>query len=497
MHISEFFRRNASPLIFGFLLLFCACFAHSQSVNVRVDGVVASRSGAPAAGAFVAVCTQPAVTSTTPCTPAAPLCSSLSDTLCTQTNPVQADGLGNYHFYVRGTSLPVTIQYYGPTVTTYFIPDQNFGAGGTTSNGQFVTLSATNGIQALPPSLPYLVLSPEPSGTCPYPIPLLGSGQGVLCNLGNNTFQLNFGFGNQMLVTCRNPVGAFTNGMVCSYNATDGTFEYAQPALNLPLAQIGDTIRFNVNGDNAWDAVNATTNASWVIPDASSASDAFNCFGAFASQCVLDTKSSFSNVQPNGSASYGRTLTSAASASTSTVVGMHSAENGNNSLAGILSFYRLSHKLQINNITNSRWWVGVSVWNSTSALGVNNAQIDGTTAYANDLPNKTTLGFRLSGGTDAHWQCVSIVAGTPLSTVVDTGVVPDITAPHQYELATNSNGTAVYCIIDHNLVATITTNLPVPGGTADTLASPFFTGDNKNTATSISATWYSTYVSYK
>lgn len=267
----------------------------------------------------------------------------------------------------------------------------------------------------------------------------------------------------------------------------------------LPSAQLGDIIRYNVNGDGAWDAVNATTLASWIVPDASGGSDFFNCFGLFVSQCVNDTKSSFSNVQPSVSAMYGRTLTSAASASTSTVVGMHSAQNGNNALAGIVSWYRFGHKIQIGNTTNARWWIGFGVYSGISGTGANTVQIDGTTAYAANVPNKTTIGFRYSNGTDTHWQCASIIAGSslPSSTFVDTGVTPDTANPHIFEVASNAAGTSLFCLIDHVLVGTITTNIPAPDGTSNTLASPFFTGDNENTATAISATWYYTAVSYK
>lgn len=98
--------------------------------NVRYDQVVSTRSGAPAAGAKIAVCTQPATTSTTPCTPLAPLCSSLTDLVCNQPNPVTADGLGNYHFYLPAAKMPVSVQFYGPNVLTGFIPDQTFGGSG-------------------------------------------------------------------------------------------------------------------------------------------------------------------------------------------------------------------------------------------------------------------------------------------------------------------------------------------------------------------------------
>jgi hypothetical protein len=70
----------------------------------------------PIPNAFVAVCTQPANTSVQPCTPAAPLCSSLSDASCTSSNRLQSDALGNYHFYVKGSVGVFTIQVYGPQV---------------------------------------------------------------------------------------------------------------------------------------------------------------------------------------------------------------------------------------------------------------------------------------------------------------------------------------------------------------------------------------------
>src|ERR1035438_3165980 len=112
-----------------YLLAFLAISALSFAQNVRVDGTVQARSGAPAPGAFVAICSQPAVTTTAPCTPLVPLCSSLTDLICTQPNPVQADGLGNYSFYVvPGT---YTRQFFGSGLSARVQPDQNFGAGGS------------------------------------------------------------------------------------------------------------------------------------------------------------------------------------------------------------------------------------------------------------------------------------------------------------------------------------------------------------------------------
>ena len=109
------------------LALFAALPASAQ--NVRVDGIALNRGGLPAPGANVAVCSpQPANTTTTPCTPAANLCSSLTDTLCGQSNVVQADGLGNYRFYIANGTV-YTLQLYGSGVTTRVQPDQQAGGG--------------------------------------------------------------------------------------------------------------------------------------------------------------------------------------------------------------------------------------------------------------------------------------------------------------------------------------------------------------------------------
>lgn len=105
----------------------------------RLDGMVFSRSGLPAPGATIAVCTQPAITSTTPCSvlatlytdaslttpctsgvsPANPLPPNVPSSPCT--NPMISDGLGNYHFYAQNGRY--TLQFYGPGLTTIVQPD--------------------------------------------------------------------------------------------------------------------------------------------------------------------------------------------------------------------------------------------------------------------------------------------------------------------------------------------------------------------------------------
>lgn len=92
------FRR---PLALFLLCLGLCALGHAQ--NSRYDGIVWSRNGFPSPAASVDVCTQPAsISSTAPyCTPLANLCSSATDAVCTSPNPVIADSMGNFHFYVK------------------------------------------------------------------------------------------------------------------------------------------------------------------------------------------------------------------------------------------------------------------------------------------------------------------------------------------------------------------------------------------------------------
>lgn len=111
------------------ILLLILLSAHGFGQNFRSDGVVQARTGVPAPGALVAVCTQPCtvpsnVSISTPPSPLASLCSSASDVGCTSPNPVTADGLGNYHFYVKPGKYSVV--FYGSGLTASTQTDQIF-----------------------------------------------------------------------------------------------------------------------------------------------------------------------------------------------------------------------------------------------------------------------------------------------------------------------------------------------------------------------------------
>ena len=203
------------------------------------------------------------------------------------------------------------------------------------------------------------------------------------------------------------------------------------------------------------------------------------------------------DLAPTATSQYGKVISASATASVNTVIGFHFGENGNTSLLGMLAFYRWSCKFAAGVTTNVRYWMGLGAV-ANSGPGNNPAAINGTTAYASDAPNKTTLGFRFSAGTDTHWQAVACLAsgGGGTQTVVDTGVAPD-TNPHIFGMTTNAAGTSVIFLIDGVVVATISTNLPNPAVTNNSWGDLFFTGDNKNTNNAISATFYWQQISLK
>jgi hypothetical protein len=175
-------------------------------------------------------------------------------------------------------------------------------------------------------------------------------------------------------------------------------------------------------------------------------------------------------------------------ASTSTVVGLDCGQNGNNSLFPIVGWNHYTTQFSIGSLTNARYWLGLATWNVGSGLGTNSVNILNTTKFATDTPASNTIGFRFSSGTDTTWKAVTVTAGGS-STIVDTLVTAD-TNFHVFEMTNNLTGTAIQFLIDGVVVATITTNIPPGVQTSDGLADIFWTGDNKNTVTSPSATSY-------
>lgn len=287
------------------------------------------------------------------------------------------------------------------------------------------------------------------------------------------------------------------NDQALVYNTTISKWRN-QTLESLPAnPQIGDIPRFNVNGDGNWDAVNSIQ--AFIALYAQNQSSNLAAIGQLSN--VVGTSSSVTGSQStiNATATLGAGdhVSAAASASTSTVIGTAYGSNGSVSLTGITAFYRWSCRFSLGSTVNARYWIGLACLNS-GGTGNNGAAIVGTTAYAQDTPNKTTIGFRYSDGTDSTWQAVVISASSSagLQTTVDTGVAPD-THIHLFEMATNITGTEILFLIDGVVVATISTNIPNPSAGGNSLGSLFFTGDNKNTNTAISLVFYSMQMSLK
>jgi hypothetical protein len=93
----------------------------------RYNGTAFSNAGRPLGGVYVAVCSFTATNTAQPCTPAASI---FYDVAGTQpiTQPLQADGGGNYGFWVASGNYQ--LQIYGNGVTTQFGPISVGGTGG-------------------------------------------------------------------------------------------------------------------------------------------------------------------------------------------------------------------------------------------------------------------------------------------------------------------------------------------------------------------------------
>jgi len=279
-------------------------------------------------------------------------------------------------------------------------------------------------------------------------------------------------------------------------NVSTCTFVAATGSNGLPAnPQIGDTIRFNIDGSGLWVATNTASPSIGVYPVWGGQPQSFGIFGNISVTCSGNNSS---DVNPTLTLGSGRLCgQTGAVGSTSTVIGLSFGANGNNSRIGMQAFYRWSARISFNLLTNARYWMGLSSFNS-SGTGNNTATIVGSTAYATNTPNKSTEGFRCSAGTDTNWQAVAIIAtgGGGTQTTVNTSVACD-TNIHLFEMTPNAAGTSILYWIDGTNVATISTNLPPPANGANSWGDIFFTGDNENTTTAISATLYSMQISLK
>src|SRR3984885_6970472 len=116
--LENFFARIARRTS-AYLLLACALIvaapspAHAQ--GSRKDDIAFGATGRPIAGATITVCA-----SGPPCSPLAPLYTDATLSV-PSANPVQADGLGNYHFYAAPGRYVVQIS--GTGINTYTMSD--------------------------------------------------------------------------------------------------------------------------------------------------------------------------------------------------------------------------------------------------------------------------------------------------------------------------------------------------------------------------------------
>jgi hypothetical protein len=284
-----------------------------------------------------------------------------------------------------------------------------------------------------------------------------------------------------------------TNGQYVTLNqAASGIWEArvtASGGNGLPSAQIGDTIRYNVNGDSVWDAVNFTAKSTLINWDIGGGS----MFISGAHQQGIVAAGTASNVYPTLIDGGGVTYTSSASASTNTIIGLEQGTGGNYGTYGLASFYRWTMRFAAVSTANVRYWMGLGVFFNGGTGGNtvgNGAPAISSAAYATNTPNKSTVGFRYSAGTDTAWQACAVTAGSSVGTqtCTSTGVALD-TNPHFFEMTTT--GTVVTYFIDHTLVATVSTNVPPIALTCcETQAVTFWTGDNQNTANAVAATHY-------
>src|ERR1700687_3920906 len=128
------------------IAVFAACAGTARAQGSRKDDIVFNAQGRPMAGATVRVCTS--VATGQPCTP---LASVYSDPALTQalTNPLSADGLGNYNFYAAPGRYMIELS--GPGITTKQIPNVILPSDPSTPT--FTSVTTTSGISAFSLSL--------------------------------------------------------------------------------------------------------------------------------------------------------------------------------------------------------------------------------------------------------------------------------------------------------------------------------------------------------
>lgn len=141
---------------------------------------------------------------------------------------------------------------------------------------------------------------------------------------------------------------------------------------------------------------------------------------------------------------------------------------------------RVGWRVKINqNSSNVRYWI-VETENISVAM------------YSN-TPAESVFGFRYSSTSagDTYWMCYAGVgSGGGQFSAISSGVLPDTTASHYFEVQRDGAGGLNY-YIDNNLVGNIPAGTPIPSATKQLYAAVCV--DNNNTANTRSfqlASWY-------
>lgn len=258
-------------------------------------------------------------------------------------------------------------------------------------------------------------------------------------------------------------------------NAAGATTINAAGTGFLPAAQLGDTIRWNVNGDTAWDAVNYVSKMSVIAPFGGSLVQ-YGAHGAGS----FNVTGTGAVINPTTIDSPATSASSGATASAQTVIGATESSPANSGQGGFQAFYRWTHRWAAGNTSSVRYYMGITQLLS----GSYGPPVSGSTAFATDTPNQPFVGFRFSATTDTAWQAVT-VKNTSGNTTVSTTAIAIDTNIHNFEILWN--GTAYLFWIDNSQVASISTNLPTPTASGTIM---FWSGDNKNSATAISGNFY-------
>lgn len=232
--------------------------------------------------------------------------------------------------------------------------------------------------------------------------------------------------------------------------------------------QAGDTFEFSPYGSGGWDLASSFTSTVSFRANGSS----LTAIGGGSS----NTAGTPSAVNPTATEPAGVKFAGSSTGSTAANAYFeYTAAGSGTGPFSFGSFRRFGVRFLPNTVTGVRYWIGLF-----DGLG--------TTQTPTDTPNVSYAAFRFSDTADLvggvnHWKAV---CGTDNShqTVVDTAVVVDTSASHVFEITFDGANYNFY--YDGVLKAQISTNAPA----AATRCSMGWTGDNKNSANSATATMY-------